>query len=171
MSALVLTTSRAAFNATTENGPSRFAAGDVVLSDDDAGTVLFDLAGMKPGDTSTKCINVTYTGSLTADVKLYGTVEGTGLATYLDAIIGIGTGAAGGKSGDCADFKSAATLHKDTLAAFGSTNTDFTNGLGGFDGATNPTTMSYQVTVTLRDDNAAQGLDAAATFTWQAQNT
>ena len=168
---LVLTTSRAAFNDTTDNGPNSFTAGDVVLNDDDAGNVMFDLAGMKPGDTATKCINVTYTGSLPADVKLYGTVGGTGLATYLDTVIDIGTGAGGGTNFDCGGFKASANLHTATLDVFGTTNTDYATGLGGFDGATNPTTMSYQFTVTLQDNNAAQGLDATATFTWEARNT
>lgn len=167
---LTLETSRAAFNATTTNGSNTFAAGTVTLADDDGGSVMFNLSGMKPGDTSTKCVNVTYTGSLTADIKLYGTVGGTGLASYLNTTLDVGTGAAGGAGLSCTGFVSGSTLYSGTLAAFGSANTNYATGLGGFSGATNPTTKSYRITVALQDDNAAQGKNAAATFTWESQS-
>ena len=38
------------------------AAGAVTLSDDDSGSAMFDLAGMAPGDTASRCIRVTYAG-------------------------------------------------------------------------------------------------------------
>jgi hypothetical protein len=171
MSLLVVTGSRAAFTASTANGSNTFTAGTVTLADDDAGSVMFNLTGMKPGDTATKCVNVTYTGSLAADVKLYGTVGGTGLATYLDTTVDIGTGATGGASLDCTGFVLGSNLDNGTLAAFGAARTDYSNGLGGFTGATNPSTRSYRVTVTLQDDNLAQGKTASAAFTWEAQNT
>ena len=171
MSLFVVTGSRAAFTASTANGSNTFTAGTVTLSDDDSGSVMFNLTGMKPGDTATKCVNVTYTGSLAADVKLYGTVGGTGLATYLDTVIDVGTGAAGGATTDCTGFTGPTNLHNGTLEAFGTAYTDYTNGAGGFTGATNPSTRSYRVTVTLQDNNLAQGKTASVAFTWEAQNT
>lgn len=162
--------SKAAFTATTTNGVNNFTSGTVVLSDDDAGGVMFNLTNMAPGTTTTRCINVNYTGSLTSDVRLYGVVGGSGLATYLDTVITVGTGAAGGAGFSCTGFVSSGVLHNNTLANFGATNTNWTNGLTGFAGATNPSTRSYQVSVTVQNNNAAQGLDASATFTWEAQN-
>ena len=170
MSLLVVTGSRAAFTASTANGVNTFTAGTVTLADDDAGSVMFNLTGMKPGDTATKCVNVTYTGSLAADVKLYGTVGGTGLADYLDTTVDIGTGAAGGAPLDCTGFVLGSNLSSGTLTAFGAAHTNYGNGLGGFAGATNPTTRSYRVTVTLQDNNLAQGKTASLAFTWEAQN-
>jgi len=170
MSLLVVTGSRAAFNASTSNDTNTFAAGTVVLSDDDDGSVMFDLTGMKPGDNATRCVNVSYTGSLAADVRMYGAVGGTGLATYLDTVVDIGTGAAGGVAMDCTGFTASSNLHNSTLEAFGTAHTDFGNGAGGFAGVTGPVTRSYRVNVTLQDDNAAQGKTATATFTWEAQN-
>ena len=41
----------------------------------------------------------------------------------------------------------------------------------GWNGATNPTNRTYEIMVTLQDDNDAQGLSADADFTWEAQNT
>jgi hypothetical protein len=170
MSLLVVTGSRAAFTASTANGSNTFTAGTVTLADDDAGSVMFNLTGMKPGDTATKCVNVTYTGSLAADVKLYGTVGGTGLATYLDTVVDVGTGATGGASTDCTGFTAPSNLHNGTLAAFGTAHTDYSNGAAGFAGATNPSTKSYRFTVTLQDNNLAQGKTASVAFTWEAQN-
>jgi hypothetical protein len=170
MSLLVVTGSQAAFTASTANGSNTFTAGTVSLADDDAGSVMFNLTGMKPGDTATKCVNVNYTGSLAADVKLYGTVGGTGLATYLDTTVDVGTGATGGAALDCTGFALGSNLHNGTLAAFGTAHTDYSNGLGGFTGATNPSAKSYRVTVTLQDNNLAQGKTASVAFTWEAQN-
>jgi hypothetical protein len=167
---VVVNTTNAAFSASTDNSANNFSAGTVALSDDDAGSLLFNVSGMKPGDTSTKCVNVSYTGSLPADVKLYGAVGGNGLADYLTTTVEVGTGAAGGSSLNCAGFTPESTLHSGTMTAFGATNTNYGSGLGGFAGATNPSSKSYRITVSLQDDNAAQGKSATATFTWEAQN-
>ncbi|MCB1002832.1 MAG: hypothetical protein KDB35_01465 [Acidimicrobiales bacterium] len=167
VSVLVVTSSRAAFVDTTDNPSNTFSAGDVVLDDDDAGSVLFNVANMAPGDSRTRCIAVTYTGSLTADVHLYGTVGGTGLADYLDVDVAVGTG---GDFASCTGFSATSTLYTGTLASFGASRTNFANGLGGFNGATDPSTRTYRITVTLQDDNAAQARSATAGFTWEAQN-
>jgi hypothetical protein len=103
-------------------------------------------------------------------VHLYGTVSGA-LGAYLDTTVDIGTGATGGATADCAGFASTSNLFGGTLAAFGTAHSNFGNGAAGFDGATNPSTRSYRVTVTLQDNNGAQGQSANATFTWEAQNT
>jgi hypothetical protein len=169
MSVLVVGGSRAAFNATTSNGANNFAAGTVVLGNDSAGSVMFNMSGMKPGDTATKCINVGYTGSLPADVHLYGSVGGT-LGAYLDTTVDIGSGAAGGATSDCTGFASPSTLYTGTLTGFGTAHANFGNGAAGNDNATNPTVKSYRITVTLQDNNAAQGQSSTATFTWEAQN-
>jgi hypothetical protein len=171
VSLFVVNSTQAAFFASTHNGSNSFTAGTVVLADDDSGSLMFNLSGMKPNTTTAKCVNVTYTGSLPADVKLYGEVGGTGLAPYLTTSIDVGTDAAGGEAMSCDGFTSAANLHNTTLADFGSAHTNFGNGAGGFAGATNPTTRSYRVTVTLQDNNEAQGKTATAAFTWEAQNT
>ena len=167
VSVLVVTSSRAAFVDTTDNATNTFSAGDVVLDDDDTGSVLFNVVNLSPGDTRTRCIEVTYTGSLSADVHLYGTVGGNGLADYLDVDIEVGTG---GDFASCTGFVASSSLFGDTLDAFGAAHTDFVSGLGGNAGATDPTSRTYRITVTLQDDNAAQGLSATAGFTWEAQN-
>src|SRR5919205_1280896 len=65
-----------AFTATTANSGNTFAAGTVAIGDNDAAGAMFSLSGLKPGDSDAGCIQVTYTGSLAANVKLYGTTTG-----------------------------------------------------------------------------------------------
>jgi hypothetical protein len=168
---LVLRVSDAAFSATTDNTGSQWTAGDVVLTDDDSDTAMFAITAMKPGDTATECIAVTYSGSLDAAVKLYGTLTaGDGLDDYLDVTVRRGTG---GSFGDCTGFSSDETVYSGTLDGFVGTHTSFGTGAGTWapTGGGPDDTVTYQVEVTLQDDNAAQGKTATATFTWEAQNT
>ncbi|MEZ5323120.1 MAG: hypothetical protein R2698_13790 [Microthrixaceae bacterium] len=166
--------SRAALSATTDNGSNTFGAGTVVLSDNDSGSAMFTLTTMQPGSPEVRCIKVSYTGSLTADVKLYGAVTaGTGLESYLDLTVetGSGTGATG-VGGSCTGFSSPSTVYStDTLANFVSTHSNWATGNGtNFTGATNPTDVYYRFTIDLQSNNAAQGKTATAAFTWEAQN-
>lgn len=163
---LVINQSWAAFSGTTSNGANSLAAGTVTLSDDDSSSLLFSVSGMKPGDTSTKCIVVSYTGSLTSTLKLYGSNGGTGLGTYIDLDVFKGSG---GSFADCTGFTSSGQIFNDTLAAFMTSHTAFSNGLS-YGSVTNPTSVTYKFVVTLQDNNSAQGLTAAPTFTWEAQN-
>lgn len=168
--ALVVVGSRAAFSATTDNTANAWSAGTVVLSDDDSGSAMFNVTAMKPGSTSTKCIVVTYSGTLTpADVKLYGTVAGSGLATHLTTTVEIGTG---GSASSCTGFNAGSTLYSGTLANFGSTYTNWATGLANWSPSSTPDSRTFRFTTTLPSgaSNAAQGLNASGTFTWEAQN-
>jgi hypothetical protein len=168
VSVLVMTSSRAAFVDTTDNTSNSFQAGTVVLTDDDGGvTRLFNLSNMAPTVQRENCIRVDYAGSLASNVRMYGSASGS-LGQYLDVTIDVGTG---GGIGDCTGFTGGTNLYTGTLSNFASTRTDFTNGLQGWNGATNPSSRTYRIRVTLQDDNAAQGLSASADFTWEAQNT
>jgi hypothetical protein len=76
-----------AFSGTTSNAGNTFAAGTVVLSDDDGGAAMFTLPGLDPGETATRCIDVAYTGSLPALVRLRASTTGTGLDSALDLVV------------------------------------------------------------------------------------
>jgi hypothetical protein len=170
--ALVIVGSRAAFTATTANAGDTWTAGSVVLSDDDSNSAMFSATAMKPGDTSTHCIVVTYSGTLAAQaVELYATVGGTGLASDLNAVVAVGTG---GSFADCTGFTATSTLYTGTLADFGTTYADWASGLstGWSPTGASSETRTFQFTVSLPSGtgNAAQGLNASATFTWEAQN-
>jgi predicted ribosomally synthesized peptide with SipW-like signal peptide len=170
-----------AFSATTQNSGNSFATGTVILTDDDAGTAMLTLANAKPGDSDTSCIIVTYTGTLPANVRLYGTTGGTGLDQYLDLVVTRGTKAPGGFD-SCAGFAADATnyigagagvIYNGTLQGWAD---NYAAGLvdptpGTPELWTNPESHTYRFVITVQDNNAAQGLTATQTFTWEARNT
>ena len=169
VSALVVTGSRGAFSDTTDNTGNSWAAGTVTITDDDAAVAMFNATDMKPGDSVTECIVLTYSGSLVpANVRLYGVSGGSGLDAYLDMTIDEGSG---GVFGNCTGFVLATTPFSGTLASFAATHTNFTNGVAGWSPAATPESKTYRFTLTLQDNNLAQGLNGTATFTWEAQNT
>jgi camelysin-like metallo-endopeptidase len=59
------------FSATTQNAGNEISTGIVALTDNDGGSAMFNVTNAKPGDTWTRCIKVTYGGTLPADVHLY----------------------------------------------------------------------------------------------------
>ncbi len=165
---LVVGGSQGAFSHTTDEVAPRSMADSVLLTDDDAGSAMFAVVGMMPSDTVVKCIVTTYGGDLTpADVSLYGISGGTGLDAYLDLTIEEGTG---GAFADCSGFVATSTPFSGTLADFAGTHSDFGNGLRTWSPASSQESHSYRFTVSLRDDNAAQGLEATATFVWEVQD-
>ena len=167
--AFIVTASLAAFSDTTDNSGNTWSAGSVILTDDDSTSVLFNVGNMLPLATATNCIVVTYSGSLVpADVNLYGVSGGSGLDAFLDLTIEEGSG---GIFGNCSGFSPiGGPIFTGTLTSFAATHTNFSNGAGGWDPAANPESRTYRFVVTLQDANGAQGLDATATFTWEAQN-
>jgi predicted ribosomally synthesized peptide with SipW-like signal peptide len=162
-----------AFSSTTENTGNTFAAGTVIIGDSDGGgtSPMFTFANAKPGQADTpSCITVTYTGSLSSSVRLYGTTGGTGLDQYLDLVVTRGSGA--GAFDDCVGFvaDSVGVVYSGLLQGFA----DGYDAPGIDDGEvwTNPESHQYKFEVTLRSDapNAAQGLNATQVFTWEARN-
>ncbi len=165
--AFIVTASIAAFSDTTDNSGNTWSAGTVILTDDDAGSATFIVSDMAPLATATECIVVTYSSSmLPADVNLYGVSGGTGLDAYLDVTVEEGSG---GIFGNCAGFTPTSTIFTGTLTSFAATHTNFATGAGAWNPAANPESRTYRFTVTLQDNNLAQGLNATATFTWEAQ--
>lgn len=168
---LVLQGSNAAFTASTSNNGNSVGSGTVVLTDDDSNTAMFNVAGLNGGQTVERCVKVTYSGTLRADIKLHGTVGGTGLAPGLATTIRVGTGTAstGGTSFSCAGFSGGVDLFDGSLAAFGTSHSGYASGLGGFADAAATTTKAYKIEVVVSNDNAYQGKTATVAFTWEAQ--
>jgi hypothetical protein len=90
------------------------------------------------------------------------------LAPYLGLTVDVGSGAAG--FGDCTGFSSTTTIFSNTLSNFAATHTGFSNGLAVWS-PSGAEDRWLRFHVTLADDNGAQGADATATFTWEAQST
>ncbi len=170
VSFMAIRASTAAFSAPTDNTGNGFSAGTVSLSDDDSTAAMFDVSNLAPNDTVTSCIEVTFSGTLDANVRLFGATGGTGLADYLDLTVDRGTG---GSFGDCSTFSANEAVYSGTLSGFSATHSDFASGAGTWApvGGGPDDVVSYRFVVTLQDDPAAQGLDASAGFTWEAQNS
>ena len=66
----------AALSGSTDNTGNMFSAGTVVLGDNDAGNALLNVTNARPGVPASQRIQLQYTGSLTASVRMYGTMIG-----------------------------------------------------------------------------------------------
>lgn len=165
----------AALSGTTANAANSFSAGTVVLSDNDADAALLSLVNARPGPPVSNCLQVSYTGTLTAGVRLYGTVTGA-LAPYVKVTVTRGTATAP-SFGSCTGFTADTANHKGLGAGIlfsGPLSTFPTT----FDtGLTDPTAtwttgakVSYRFSAEIMDTNAAQGLSSTAGFTWEARS-
>jgi hypothetical protein len=167
-----------AFSSTTSNVGNSFAMGTVNIGDNDADAVMYSVSNQKPGDTFSKCIKVTYTGSLDASVKLYASAVGA-VGSYISLTVTPGTGnpTFPGCTGFTADAGGA--IYTGTLKGFADTYTSYANGLADNPGAatkwvTNDAVV-YQFTLTVQDNNSANGgasplSTGAHSFTWEARN-
>jgi hypothetical protein len=163
------------FSGTAVNPANSFAAGSVTISDDDNGSALFNLSGLKPGPATLSCIRVTYSGSVPGVVRLRASTPGTGLAGYLQLVVRrgtIGAGAFGSCTGfvaDAADYAGdgAGVVYSDPLSAFPA---DWNGGTDDPHVWRTGETHTYQFELTLANDPAAQGLTADPTFTWESRN-
>lgn len=160
----------AAFSSQTDNTGNIFTAGTVTLTDDDAGVAMFNVSNMKPGDTAVGCIAITYSGSLNPEVRVFGaTTAGDGLEAYLDLTIERGTGT-------CAAFGTSTAVWTNgvdgDLGVFLGSVTNYATGRDNWQpvGGAPDDTLPYRFTVTLQDNNLAQGKTVTASFTWEAQN-
>lgn len=167
----------AAFSSTTSNTGNVFAAGTVHLTDNDLDAVLYNVSNQKPGVPTSKCIKVTYAGSLDADVKLYASAVAT-VGQYIDFTLTRGTGSAAFPG--CGDFTATGgAIFTGTLKGFADTHSSYANGL-----VTNPLSATkwiqndalvYKFDLVLQDDNSANGGASALStgshsFTWEARN-
>ena len=201
--AMVYQASNAAFTATTNNGANNWTAGTVVLSDNDSNAALFNAGPIKPGTANggSRCITVTYQGSLAADVKMfvnaaaYTETPGSGggpLGALLRLTVEEGTGAT---DAACTGFTSLGTPKfltsaNQSLSSFRTANSAWVGNYGNGQppwsapiGSTTPQTRSYKVSYYLPDVDdatapptqaaldAVQGSQVAATFVWEARNT
>ena len=164
-----------AFSSSTENPGNQIATGNVVLGDNDAGSALYSVTGAKAGDTVDRCITVTYSGDLAADVKLYLPDAVGALAQYVNLTITPGTDATP-SFGDCTGFVAdGGPLFSGTLQAFRTAHDSWANGLGDNPGSGTSwgqgDAVTYRVQLALQDDNNAQGkVTGTHRLVWEARN-
>lgn len=150
----------AAFSDTTSNTNNDFSTGTVEISNDLGATAMFAVTGMSPLQSESGCIQVTYTGSLPATVRLFGATDAGGLDTYLDLVVERGA--------SCSAFGTPTELYNGTLAAYPD---GYAGGIVDTDASWSTGEMAaYRFTVTLQNDDAAQGLAVDQAFSWEARS-
>jgi hypothetical protein len=172
--ALVWQSSYAAFSAQTDNGVNNWTAGTIALSDNDANSAMFNVTGLKPSDTGTRCIQVSKTGDLAGTVKLYGSGLTTTNVLSSNLQLTVTQGGGGSTGGNCNTFTPLATganVYTGTLAGFTATN--FAGGYGTWVTPVGSQDRTYQFTYTLNANtpNEAMGQTAGVRFWWEAQNS
>ena len=169
-----------AFSKTTSNDNNNVTAGDVNITNDSPVTASYSLPTAKPGDTAERCIQVTYSGSLSANVKFYrGALSGAdGLEDDVNLVVTKGTGTAS----NCSDFSAAgagSAIYTGTLG--GMTATGWNNGISVLNRAGSATwtnagpnnVVTFRITATLSAStpSSEQGKTTGThSFTWEAQN-
>lgn len=175
-----------AFSAQTSNDNNTFTAGSVTIADNDGGSFLYSVTNAAPGTTNPAneaCIQVTYTGSLGANVHLYtptAALASAPLSPYVNLEVTKGTQASPSYK-NCTGFTpvgSAGDVFSGTLQTFGTTYTNFATGIA----LTNPAASAtwgtgdavvyrFRATLSPSAPNSVQGASTGLhTFTWEAQN-
>ncbi|HVX32323.1 MAG TPA: hypothetical protein VHA80_04210 [Solirubrobacterales bacterium] len=119
-----------AFTATTQNAGNEVASGSVEFSDNDSGAALYNATNIKPGESITRCIKVTYGGSLPAVARLYSPSSPGPLAQYVELTVTQGTQASPTFPG-CTGFAADSTgvIYSGTLQAFEQTRGSYGAGV------------------------------------------
>ncbi|MBI3649323.1 MAG: hypothetical protein HY240_11345 [Actinobacteria bacterium] len=163
----------AAFTSFGGNSGNTYSAGTVALTDNDAASAMWSVSGLLPGDTVTRCIRVTYSGTLPTDVRLYAGSGPDPLDQYLTFSIEKGTMPSGTGFPNCGGFSSEATIFSGTLQGFRNTDVNFASGAGAYPGSqtrwNTGDSLAYRFTLTF-NSAAGQGLSSTAGFTWEARN-
>ncbi len=154
-----------------EPDPAAVGGGPSVLQVEGSNSAAFDVGGLAPGGTGSRCLVVSAEASERGPVRLFLTsadVPGA-LAESLLLRVEVGTG---GSLASCTGF-SGATAAAGTLAGLLRAHHDFGTGIGGWTprGGALGQTRTYRVTYTL--DPAAlssvAGLTVEAKFVWERQ--
>jgi hypothetical protein len=166
------------FSATTQNTGNEITAGTVAFSDNDSGQAMYNVTGAKPGDTVTRCIKATYSGSLASVVKLYTTSSAGALAQYVNLAITQGTDPTTSFP-NCGSFTPDATgqIYSGTLQNFEQTYTGYANGISTAPGSQSVwnanNSVVYRFVVTLQSsapDSAQATSTGVHNFVWDAQS-
>ena len=168
---LVVTSSRAAFVAQSENVTNQVTAAAVDLTDNDSGTAMFtSVPTMVPLTNVDRCIDVTYTGSVDpAMVMLYINAPPTGgLAPFLNLTIDIGADT-NDAFRTCNTFVASANVYTGTLADFATNRTSYANGVATWDPGPGTETRTFRFRVAVQNDPLAEGLSSTFGFSWETK--
>jgi hypothetical protein len=165
----------AAFTAVASNAGNSISSATVAITDNDGGSAMLSLGNATPGSSDTSCIRVTYSGSLSASVRMYGTVTGT-LGPHL--LLTVTRGADSAPSFDsCTNFTADPTDHigagpgvvwTGLLSAFPST---WAGGIVDPSTWSSSEAHSYRFVISPLDRDAAEGLSSTFSVNWEARNS
>jgi hypothetical protein len=173
ISVLVVTSSRAAFVAQSDNVTNQVSSAAVDLADNDTGSAMFNnVTGLMPGVPQDRCIDVTYSGTVDPTaVLLYASGAPTGtLAPYLDLTVEVGSDPTPAFR-DCTGFVSGGTVYSGTLDAFATAHGGYATGVSTWDPAGSPETRTFRFRLTVQDDAAAEGLTSTFGFSWETRTS
>jgi hypothetical protein len=180
MSGLAVFVTSAAFTATTDNPDNQIVAGSVAVSDSDGGgaaAVLYSALNQKPGAANgpvAKCIRVTYSGSLAADLKLYASAIANGSSFHLKVERGAGITTPGANM-NCVGFTQSSDAFDASLNTFPTTYGTGLDGKAAGAAWTTGNTVDYRFTVYAEDDATPNAHTTTKdsgthTYTWEARN-
>jgi predicted ribosomally synthesized peptide with SipW-like signal peptide len=165
-----------AFSATTTNAGNSITSGTVKIDQHTGYTTLYSASNKGPGQTTTGCVRVTYSGSLTASaVKLYassGIANGSNYNLKVERGSGLTTL---DNTMSCAGFTPSSTAFDNTLDQL---PTGYAAGIDGkSSGATwaQDDAVDYRFTITVVDDptpnaHTTSNSSGSHTFTWEARS-
>jgi hypothetical protein len=166
------------FTATTQSAGNEISAGTVNFSDNDSGSALYSVTGVRPGEATIRCIKTTYTGSLPVAVRIYSADSPGPLAQYIDLTITQGTQASS-TFPSCTGFAADATgvIYSGTLQNLEQTRNSYAAGItsapSGQTGwnASNSIVYRFQATLQATAPDSSQGWSSGAhSFVWEARN-
>jgi hypothetical protein len=136
---------------------------DGKITDDDGGAPLFSAPALRPGERVTNCIEINYSGTKDAPVKLAGRGSGA-LDQYLDVDVERGNG---GSHGNCSGFDGT-KIFTGTLAEFLRTGDAEENAIPAWTASEAEPSRTFMISVALRDVPQAEGQTASVDFEWAA---
>jgi predicted ribosomally synthesized peptide with SipW-like signal peptide len=171
---------QAALSDTTDNTGNEFNAGQIDLTDNDAGSFMYDVENVLPEEPIERCIQVNYTTTsgtpaIDSTVELYmgGAAIGP-VGPYVDLTIEAGTQGTVSFPG-CTGFTPVgAPLYQGTLSGFQATHGAAGAGVAYTPNGTDPwhdgDSVVYRVTLELQDVVRPDGdnFSGTHTYTWRA---
>jgi hypothetical protein len=172
---------QAALSDTTDNTSNEFNAGEINITDNDAGSFMYDVDNALPLDPIERCIQVSYasttgTPALDSTVELYMATPIGNVGPYVNLTIEAGTQATPSFP-SCSGFTpSGAAIYSGTLADFQANHGSAGSGVAFTPNGTDPwhngDSVVYRVTLELQNTARAPGdnFSGAHTYTWRADS-
>ena len=176
---LIVQSSYAAFTAETRNAGNDWSSGQVGITTDAAGSAMFTVTNLLPGQTGSKCIVVSTATSVPGDVVTYfinPVASQSGLMEeHLLITASVGTG---GTFNDCTGYTADATfLDGVTLASLPVDHGSYATGVGPWTAAAPADQRTYQINwdfhtsdLTEAQINSMMGMQTGLDFEWEIQS-